>query len=488
MMQPSEYIADIKFSMAYFMPELVLFSLFVAIILFGILFKKQANWLIPLLFLLGIGIAGFYIVEQYSFSSNISLFSGSLTLTKKSVYLKFIFLACSFLTLIFRQLTNENEKDTEFYAMILAIVFGSNLMVLSSNLLIAFLALEIISLASYILVALPNEKRNAEASVKYLLYGMFASAIMLYGISLLFGFTGSINFTSIEFYNKLANVPPLAVSIAILMVMAGILFKITAFPFHFWAADVYETTPMSTLAFFTTCSKIAGFGFLLNFLPVIWQFDFKSYVEWFSPEYLIGFCAVATIGIGNVMAIGQKNIKRMLAYSAIAHSGFMLLPLTSFETQADESVLYYMATYVFISFAAFFIIDLITKLTDNEHFESFNGLGYKNPFLGIMAIVSMTALTGLPPTTGFIAKFYIFSSVWDSYTLEQEQLFVNLFLFGLINTVVGLFYYLKLPYFMFVKKNENIVVKKISIGAYVFAGILTFLLLLFFMKPEWLKF
>lgn len=488
-MQPSEYLADIKFSMAYIVPEITLFLVFVLVILAGIIFNKQSKFLVPLIFLAGIGVACYFSLVQYlSPDLNMGLFSNALLLTNRSVYLKLLFALCGLLTLIFRQLSDQKEKPTEFYALVLAIILGSNLMVLSANLLVAFMSLEIISLASYVLVALENTKRNAEASVKYLLYGLFASAIMLYGISLVFGFTGSVNFTEINFYNALANVEPIAVSVALFMIMAGIMFKISAFPFHFWAPDVYEVTPMATLAFFSTCSKIAGFGLLLNFIPAVWQFDFKSYVAWFSPEYLIGFCAVITILLGNLMALAQKNIKRMLAYSAIAHSGFMLLPLTSFENQASESVLYYLATYIFLSFSSFFIIDKLIKITENEEFHSYKGLGLQFPFLGICAIVSMIGLTGLPPTTGFIAKFYIFSAVWDSYTLEQEQQFAQLFVFGLINTVVGLFYYLKLPYFMFLKKADTLTTKNLSIYEYIFAFLLAFSLLLFFIKPEWIKF
>ncbi|MFN0047964.1 MAG: NADH-quinone oxidoreductase subunit N [Cytophagales bacterium] len=487
-MQPLEYIADVKFSMAYFLPEITLFLLFVSLVLFGIVFRKQAHFIVPLVFLIGMGFTTYYLWIQYRLGIEINLFSGALLFCKRSIYLKVLFTVCGIFTLIFRQLSNYKEKPTEFYGLVTAIIFGSGLMVMASNFLVAFLALEIISLSSYILVALPNHKRNAEASLKYLLYGMFSSAIMLYGVSLLFGFTGTTNFMSVDFYNKLANIDPLPVTIALIMVMTGILFKITAFPFHFWAADVYESTPISTLVFFTTCSKIAGFGFLLNFMPVIWQFNFKSYVEWFNPECLIGFCAAATIGVGNLMAISQKNVKRMLAYSAIAHTGFILLPLTSFEKQTDESVLYYLAVYLFISFASFFIVEKAVKLTEDEQFESFKGLGFSHPLVGILVIISMVGLAGLPPTTGFFAKFYIFSSVWDSYTLEQEQLFLYLFLFGLINTVIGLFYYLKLPYFMFLKQNDVVNTKRLSFLEYLFAIALSLSLLLLFAKPEWLKF
>ncbi len=486
-MHPSEYIADIRFSMAYVMPECVLLIMFILLIIVGISFKTRSGILIPTLFFIGICIELYYLLQQYRFNTKIMLFSGALSLNARVIYLKVLFAVCGLLTVFFKQLSNKREKPAEFYSLVTAIIFGANLMVLASNFLIAFLGLEIISVASYILVALPNEKRSAEASVKYLLYGMFASAIMLYGISLLFGFTGSVDFLTPDFSQKLAQVAPEAVTLAFIMVMAGVLFKISVFPFHFWVADVYESTPMATVAFFSTCSKLAGFGFLLNFLPIIWQYDFKSYVEWFSPEYLIGFCAVTSIGVGNLMALTQKNAKRMLAYSAIAHSGFILLPLTSFENQAHESVLYYMAAYVFISFASFFAIDKIIKVAGNEEIESFSGLGISFPALGIAAIICMIALTGLPPTTGFFAKFYIFSAIWDSYTLEQERIFLYIFLFGLSNTVLGLFYYLKIPYFMFLKRGNEVSKSILSTAEYFYLVFLTVSVLLFFFLPDWLK-
>jgi len=454
----------------------------------GLIFRKSSKTIVPVIFLIGIGLELYLLIQQYNFNPKIMLFSGALSLNSRVVYLKLIFAVCGLLTVFFRELSEHKEKPTEYYALLTAVIFGSSLIVLAGNFLIAFLALEIISVASYILVALPNEKKSAEASVKYLLYGMFASAIMLYGISLLFGFTGSVDFITPDFSQKLSAVSPVAVTLALVMVMAGVLFKISAFPFHFWVADVYESTPLATLAFFSTCTKIAGFGFLLNFMPVIWQYDFESFVKWFSPEYLLGFSAVATIAIGNLMALSQTNAKRMLAYSAIAHSGFLLLPLTSFESQAYESVLYYMTAYVFISFASFYIVDQLIKLTRNEAIASFAGLGFSYPGIGIAAIICMIALTGLPPTTGFFAKFYIFSALWDSYTLEQERIFLYMFLFGLANTVVGLFYYLKIPYFMYLKANAASEVHKINWPTYIYAFVLTGSVVVLFFFPSWIKF
>lgn len=483
-MHPSEYIADIKFSLPYFIPEIALLSLLVLLTVLGIVFKKQSVWLIPAVFFMGISYVFCTTYQQWGISQPIWLYSGTLYLQSKTVYFKLLIAVCGVFTVVFREISVKKEKTLEFYLLITSILFGANLLAMSYNFLVSFLALEIVSLSSYALVAMFNEKPAAEASVKYLIYGMMASGIMLYGISLLFGITGSLNFNDIIFTKQLINSSPVLVTVAFLMVFAGVLFKISAFPLHFWSPDVYQSSAVYTVAFFSTATKIAGFALLFNLLPTVWQYDFKCYVSWFRPELLLGLFAILSLLVGNFAALGQTSMKRMLAYSAIAHSGFILLPLTSFESQAYESAAYYMGGYIFITFLAFFAISLVKT----DEIASYKGLGLEKPFWGIAMIVAMVALTGLPPTVGFISKFYIFSSVWDSYSLEQEKIYLFLLVFGVLNAVVSLFYYLKPIYYMYLKSKDSTTERpSISVFQIIFLVVLSILVVGLFIKPDLIK-
>jgi NADH-quinone oxidoreductase subunit N len=349
-----------------------------------------------------------------------------------------------------------------------------------------FLSFEIVSISAYVLVASQNKKNIAEAATKYLIFGLFASALMLYGFSLLFGFTGSFYIFESAFTINLLSAPLLTTSFALILIFAGIAFKLGAFPFHFWVADIYEQSSLMIVATVSIVSKIAGIALLANIMPVIWDFDFKNFISWFQPEYLIACMAMLSIAVGNIQALNQQNIHRMLGYSTIAHTGFLLLPFASFEKHAQEAVIYYSMVYVLINYAMFVAIHILDIYKTDAKFADFRGAGWKNPLLGINILIAAIALTGLPPTNGFWGKFYIFSSAFDAYTLEQEMLFLVLFTFGIINAVVGLFYYIKLPYFMFKENNKN-TINYSSPRLIIFSLVLNIIVIITFLKPEWLS-
>nr|MBP6386949.1 NADH-quinone oxidoreductase subunit N [Pseudarcicella sp.] len=337
-------------------------------------------------------------------------------------------------------------------------VLGLYLLTMSVNLMMVYLSLEIVSIASYIFTLFEKDKKASEGAIKYILFGAVASAIMLYGMSLLYGITGSLVYISPEFSRGLAAVKPVVSTIAIILSLAGFLFKLSLAPFHIWTPDVYQTAPTPIVSFFSIAPKIGVFLVLMRFVESI-NIDI---------QYILIFIAIATITVGNFSAIWQQNTKRLLAYSSIAHAGFMLVGIIASSKAGSEAMFFYITTYLFANFAAFYLIDLAesnsSEKNDFSSIELLKGLGLKNPFYGITMVFVMISLAGLPPTIGFIAKLNIFSSLWETAQRSNQTALTTLFIFGLMNTAVALFYYLKIPYYLFFKKANSDSTFKLSLG------------------------
>ena len=481
-MNTLQQLEQIQLDAFGFLPELSLSILFIVVILFGLIFRKQQQWLLPAIFF--IGLSGVVWSEFGQLAINKKLFSGMLLLSTRAVYFKFLFAMCGFLVIVFSLLSKEikllKDKQLEYWSLITAILFGAHLLIMSVNLLMVFLSLEIVSVGSYILVAIIQNKKTAEASLKYILFGMFASALMLYGISLLFGFTGGIDFAQPTFTQLLNKVHRLPLLIAIGFFATGVLFKIAAFPFHLWTPDVYEGTPAPIIAFLSAITKVAGFALLMNCMP--WLSALKLGVV--DIHLTIGLIALLTISVGNFSALFQKDFKRMLGYSAIAHSGFILLALVNENGSSDGFVFFYLLTYLPVNFLVFFLSEKLSDAKQSSLINDYNGVGTKYPAWGIIMLVAAVSLTGLPPTAGFMAKLFVFGSLWESYSSLHHKLYLFLFVFGLINTVVSLFYYLKVPYIMFLRKLNGDTLMSQSVWAYVYAAALSLVLLLLFFKAD----
>jgi NADH-quinone oxidoreductase subunit N len=475
-------LKQIQQDSTFFFPELILSVLFVVIILLGLIFKKQQSWLIP--FIVFIGLSTVLLTEFEQLGMNKKLFSGMLSLHASAVYFKFLFAACGFLALGFSLLSNEinalKDKQLEYWGLIIAVLFGCHLLIMSVNFLMVFLSLEIVSVGSYILVALVQSKKTAEASLKYILFGMFASALMLYGISLLFGYTGIADFSEPAFAQGLSQIHYLPLLMGTGFFIAGVLFKISAFPFHLWTPDVYEGTPAPVIAFLSAATKVAGFGLLINCTPWIFKLEFG----FIDQSIAFGLIALFTISIGNFSALLTNDFKRMLGYSAIAHSGFILLAFLNGSGSNDGFVFFYLLTYVPVNFLVFFLAEKLYEAKQTNTMTAFNGLGIQYPVWGVIMIIAAVSLTGIPPTAGFMAKLFIFGSVWEMFSSLSDRFYLFLFGFGLINTVVALFFYLKVPYVMFLRKADGEVVMSRSVLAYMYAGALSIILLLLFFRAD----
>ena len=393
-----------------------------------------------------------------------------------SVFFKVLILIAVAILLIHIKLL-KYDLPNEFYPVLIFQLFGLFLLTISTNFLLIYIAIEIISIASYIYAALGLSKKAAEAAVKYALFGGISSAIMLYGMSLLYGITGTLDILSSDFSRNLNQIDQGALSLILLLTLAGFLFKITAFPFHLWAPDVYEATPTPLVSFLSVAPKAAGILVLTRLVMVLPE----------AQNIILIIIAIFSIAIGNFTALRQKNAKRMLAYSTIAQSGFFLAGISTLSNFGVQSTYFYLFGYVFSNMLAFYLIDVFEKRKDESAFQivNFKGFGLKNPFWGIALLISMISLVGLPPTVGFSGKLFIFSSIWENYQIKQDKLILFLFAFGLINTAIALYYYLKIPFYGFFRKStENHETPILSRPQILFCLVLSIPILFYFFKSD----
>jgi NADH-quinone oxidoreductase subunit N len=310
-----------------------------------------------------------------------------------------------------------------------------------------FLGIEILSIPMYILAGSnKSDLRSNEASLKYFLMGAFATGFLLFGIALIYGVSGSFNLQNIAQYVSLQqnNVPVMLVA-GVIMMLIGLAFKVSAVPFHFWTPDVYTGSPTVVTAFMSTVVKSAAFA---GFFRLFFTCFNASTVIWANTIWVI---AALTIIIGNVTAVYQTNFKRMLAYSSIAHAGYMLLAILAMNSYAQNSILFYAAAYSISSITSFAILLLVSHVTKNDSIDSFNGLAKKNPLLAFITVVAMLSLAGIPPVAGFFAKYYIF-------TAALQQHYTGLVIIAILGSLVGVFYYFRVIIALFKPENEGVVV------------------------------
>nr|WP_262921731.1 NADH-quinone oxidoreductase subunit N [Pontibacter ruber] len=382
-----------------------------------------------------------------------------------------------------RQLEKLEKGRGEYYALILMLVLGLNLMAKSINLLMVFLAIEVVSIASYILtLTLKDNKRSVEAGLKYILYGTLSAGVMLYGMSFFYGLTGSLSYTEGNFWQSLLQADALLVTVAAILVFAGFFFKISAAPFHFWIPDVYQGAPMPIVALFSTGPKMAGVIIILRFVAA---FADPTLAGVFTDITLfLGIAALATLAIGNFTALWQRTPRRLLAYSSVSHAGFLLMALLAFGTNYTSGVLFYLTVLLFMNFGIFLFLQIAEEELGVQQLENFEGLGRLYPYLGMMALLYLLSLTGLPPLAGFMGKLLIFSNVWEAYTATNQGMLLVLLVVGILLTGVALFYYIRIPYYLFFKRNQTAENLVISLSNKLLLGFFALPLLVLFFKPD----
>lgn len=347
-------------------------------------------------------------------------------------------------------------RKGEFYLIVIVSTLGASLMAGAADLIMIFLALETTTIPLYILAAFKREDgRSSEGGMKYFLFGSFASGLLLYGLSLLYGFTGQTSLTGIAAYlgGEAFQYNAVPVLGALTLIIAGFGFKISAAPFHFWTPDVYEGSPTPVTAFLSVASKAASFALMVRFLLAVFPATLVINGQEIQNFWvnLASVLAVISMTLGNLVALAQKNIKRLLAYSSIAQAGYTLMGVAALQAQSDVSVgaiTFYMFMYTFTNLLAFAVVVLFSEATGSEKISDLAGLSRRNPMLALAMTLALLSLGGVPPAAGFIGKFFLFQAA-------VEANLIVLAMIGVLNAIVALYYYLVIIKVMYVDRSPD---------------------------------
>lgn len=451
-------VDNILNSIIHFYPEIAIVVTLCVIIIGDLIIKRKGHtggWIL----LTGMIITGILVLAQSG--KNSSVFHNMIAVDPFALYFKLIITLATIFVILFsmksRELEEYSNRIGEYYMLMAGMVLGMFLMVSSTNLLLMYLAFEMTSISSYVLVGFTKKSdKSSEASMKYIIYGAVASGIMIYGISLLVGLTGATDIYAINETLAGGFDQSLLLTISIIMIITGLGFKIAIVPFHFWAPDVYEGAPITITAYLSVASKIAALAMTIRFFRITF-FDLNaseaiaiwSMIDGLNWNMILALLAALAMVVGNLSALRQDNIKRMLAYSSIAHAGYILMGLVILTNEGLSAIMIYAFVYLFMNLGAFYVAMLFFNKTGTLSIEGYKGLGHRAPLMGVSMTVFLVALTGFPPTAGFIAKLYIFGAAVSAG-------WIWLVLIAGITTVISLFYYIRVVRNMyFFKPEEN---------------------------------
>jgi NADH-quinone oxidoreductase subunit N len=445
-------------SLAQFLPEASLTVALCAAVVATVVFRRSPQ-VVSVITLLGLLAAGFFAVRQFGLSG--SIFSGMVVVDPFAVFFKILIAVCTIVIVLFSYYSSEVREATrqmgEYFSLLLAMTLGMFLMAGATNLLMMVLAIELTSLTSYVLAGYTKEASDSsEASLKYILYGAVSTGFMLYGISIIYGLTGATDVYGVNKALSAGAVNYIPLLIATILIIAGFGYKISAVPFHFWTPDVYEGAPITITAFLSVASKAAGFAMMIRFFKVSFidssaiglPAGMWASLQGFEWNNLLAILSVLTMTLGNFVALWQDNLKRLLAYSSIAHAGYMLMGVVVLSDKGLAAVLIYFVVYLFMNLGAFYVVMLVASKTGKEDIDSYKGLGYRSPLIGVAMVIFFISLTGLPPTAGFIGKLYLFAALLDAR-------WIWLAIVGAINSVVSLYYYVRVLRNMFLRDPEG---------------------------------
>lgn len=400
--------------------------------------------------LLGLVASAFLLTQEWNHST--PYYSNMLTFDNYAVAFSIGISVIAFLWFIMsRDYFENNTHVTDHFALVLFALVGAVFMVSYSNVAMLFLGIEILSISLYILAGSKmNDLFSNEASFKYFLMGSFATGFLLFGIALIYGVTGSFDLVKIaNGVNGVSGEFTTLLYAGILMMMIGLAFKISAVPFHFWAPDVYEGSPTVVTAFMSTIVKIAAFAAFFR----VFSTCFASVsTQWVGVVQVI---TILTLLVSNITAVYQHSVKRMLAFSSIAHAGYMLITLVALNDVSASAILYYVIAYAVGSLAAFSVLHNVAFENENASVDAFNGLGKRNPFMAFAMTVALLSLAGIPPLAGFFAKYYIF-------TVAFESGYVGLVLLAVLTSLIGIYYYFRIIIAMYLKSSETIAPIEVS--------------------------
>jgi NADH-quinone oxidoreductase subunit N len=457
-MQPSALTSLASFGTGLIGPELVLGVAAVLLFLLAAGARRRPEWGVAAAWLGGLAVAlSLAVLARVGARPPAALFDGLLDVDPLSVFIRGLVLVATLVAvaLAWKSPSVPERRRSEFHALLMVLAMGMCLLAGASHLLMVYVAMETVSLCSYLLVGFDDRARSSEAGLKYMLYGGVASGVMLFGMSLLYGLTGELGLGAVG--AALAERAPellataagrWAAWAAVALVLAGFGFKIAAVPFHQWCPDAYEGAPTPFTALLSVGPKAAGFAVLVRFVaalaPGVGAAAGADEIPW---AVMLGLASAATMTLGNLVAIVQDNLKRMLAYSSIAHAGYLLLGVVVGGPAGVQAITLYLAVYVVMNMGAFAVVSAVDRATGSERIADYRGLGKRSPLLALAMVVLLVSLTGLPPTAGFVGKLYLFSALLE----HGGPWYWALALLGVLNSVVSLFYYARVMRAMYLE-------------------------------------
>ncbi|MEI7906264.1 MAG: NADH-quinone oxidoreductase subunit N [Bacteroidota bacterium] len=441
------------------LPEVIVTATLCIVLLYHLIDRKNTQMLMVLSVA---GLVGAFYVLTENIGINSTAFSGMLSIDPFAIFFKILIVFATIVVVLMSRFSDEVNAEYktigEYYFLLLSMCLGMMFMVGSSNLLMMYLTLEMSSLSSYVASGFTRKaKDSSEASLKYLLYGAFSSGVMLYGISIVYGLTGTLDIAGINRVLMQGSSGQLALIVASIFILVGFGYKISAVPFHFWTPDVYEGAPTTITAFLSVASKAAGFAMMMRAFKVMFidssvmnlPAGTWTLISGVHIQNALMILSVLTMTLGNLVALWQDNVKRMLAYSSIAQAGYMLLGLVVLSNDGFSAVMVYFVVYLFMNLGAFYVVMLIANKLNSEHIDDYKGLGKRSPLLSVTLAVFLVSLTGLPPTAGFIGKWMIFLSLINAKM-------ITIALIGVLNSVVSLYYYVRIIRNMFLREEQTV--------------------------------
>lgn len=430
----------------FWLPEAVLCLTFLAAILGDLVFRGKKPAVPFALTVTGMILAGVFAIQDVG-SGTHTIMGNLIVVDGMAIFFRLLFIFAGLATVLFAWTSEEimgktREHKGEFFALMAMLTAAMCVMAEARDILMLFLSMEAVGLISYVLAGyMRTSLRSTEASLKYVLFGAVSSAIMLYGLSLLYGMSGSLSFVGIREGLMAGNINPFAMLVVTVMILAGMSYKIAAVPFHFWCPDVYEGAPTPISAIFSVGPKAAGFALMIRFFYTTMAAGPNAaasagLLELINWPLLVSVIAAVTMTYGNLVALRQDNVKRMLAYSSIAHVGYLLMGFVLLTGEGLSAILFYLGVYTLMNLGAFFYVVAINNHLKSEELKDYAGIGFRAPWAGAAMVVFLASLTGIPPFAGFIGKFYLFAAVMD------KQWYWLVFVAG-FNSVVGLYYYFK---------------------------------------------
>jgi NADH-quinone oxidoreductase subunit N len=426
------------------LPEILLFILGIVVLVLDLVLPREKHRSLGWVTAVGMGFVILLSLSARPGDQGKLAWGGMISYDWMSYTFKLLFIFGAGITALLAMDYHELGSRGEFYLLMIASTIGMAFMACATDLVMLYLAIETVSIPLYILAGFfVQDQKSTESGFKYLLFGALTSAIMLYGFSMLYGLSGTTNMLNIVssiLQGPRENLAPVYVA-CLVMVLVGLGFKISAVPFHFWAPDVYEGAPTPVAGFLSTASKAAGFAVLVRLLLFVFPQDL------WAP--ILAAISVVTMTLGNLVALTQHNIKRMLAYSSIAHAGYALIGVVSVSALGLTSVVYYLVAYLITNLAAFGIVGAYGKVVGSDDMTAYYGMSRRAPGLALAFMVALLSLAGMPPLAGFVAKVFVFMAA------VQDPRWIWLAVVGVLNSIIGLYYYLTVLKYVYLYRSDE---------------------------------